>query len=1169
MRPREATRAARVLVISNGGPDAANTVARSLQRLPQRAVRIAHNTEEALNLLGASTWEAVFWAPRGSVLPGESGLAQIRSRQPGAAVIAVVEPQDLGAAAEVLQAGATSYLVLGPQTEVILPAVLDAAIFVAALHARADACEAASRSLEARLRIISELCHEAILVASPAGSIVEVNRVLSEMVQAPAENLLGRNVSQLLRPEHLFEKIAAALADPGELGRVAEWGGAGIATEHGPVIVGLEGFVRQERGAYLLCSVSAAAVRGADNELQQIVLTLATTQQEKLLSQELSASRSILDLVLSSVSEAIALVDLSGAVTRANARLADLVGSDNPHACLGQQIDELLGSRGQMRELVRECISRRGEVRRSLEVQKPDGAVALVEATAAALFRGDQAEGAVVVLAGTPEEPPRRPPGLDWASGALAAIRYSQAVERAQTSDDARHALSLLAEWLALLFGGGAAVVTARGIEGDLVTGSYRLPSEVAERVAKAALAAAEAPEREGLDIVAVPDIEAHVPQARDKQAVTMLLASGFHTMVLLPLKVGAKVIGAAVVAGADVSLVDTEIDSAQTRAVCAHIGALISGLHSRLQAVENSRRARLLSEAAARIATAEGVRGILEAGASALRDMLNADWAAFYALDRQGVEIQDGVAVGAEGEARGIGVPADALEIAWEAMRAPRPILRKADDDGKRTSVLAVHLRSDDEAVGAAVVGWRKDVELSPDEMAVVQNVAAQVGNAIRQHRLYREQASLRSEMEVAAAEAMRLEARARAVLQAAAAAAELTELHDILAALCDAALRTVGLDEVTIFLADQQAGELRIAARASAQAETQLVDEKTPLRRGASVYADAALSEAPYLLAPVTEGDETYEVALVPLRTRAALVGLIAGSRRASGREITPQDLRLLRALGSIAAVAIDRARVDQLRETMTHSISHELRAPLASIRAYTELVLEEGAGPINDEQRTFLQRAVNACIYLEQLIGDLLELSRLRSGQVELKPQLVDVGELVQQVLNSLQQRIDQAEVDVSVEIASDARELYVDRMRLAQILTNIIDNAIKFNYRGGRVAIEARRDGANAVISVTDTGPGIPAEEQEAIFREFYRGKSEFARSRTGAGLGLAIARQLAELLGGEITIDSEVGRGSTFSLRLPLRRQPDVADPGGTLEVTAGGAEERPQDTDRG
>ncbi len=1167
MRPREPIRASNVLVLCDGESAATKAVVQTLQRRRQLSVRTAHNPEEALNLLGGAKWDVIFWSPRGQILPGRSGLAELKSRQPDAAVVAVVAPDELDSAAEALAEGATSYLVLGPHTDVVLDAVLSSALSLIALEARARRAEEKADRLETRLRAISELCQEAVLVVTPSGTIVDVNRAAEQTLGVKAVELVGRHASELLRPAGLFERLRAALEGPEHLGQLAEWGGAAVATSIGPAVIGVEGFVRQRSGAYVLRNVSAAAIREPSGEIRQIVLTLAPVPQDAWLSRELSASHRILDLLLASVSDAVALVDTSSSITKANMRFAELAGTPDLQSCVGQNVDEAVGARGRIAALVREAVAKRGSVTGQVEIADAGGVTRQVEATVAVFCHDDTPAGAIVALAPRALSQTARTRREARPSGLVAALRSLEIIRRARTREEAVRALGAIAEWAAALLEADAACVTL--LHGDAyTTGAHGLSDDIAGRVARSSVAAISRAGGELSEIVVISDLQEYLPRAEDKQLVTTLLATGLRSCALVPLRISQDTLGVAFVASAAAGQFD-QLPPIELREAVVHVLGLLLALANRLDATTYQARAETVAQASAEIAEAGEIPQLIAAAARSLKRLFEAEWAAVHLLDLDGEEIEESAMATESGQvATGAAMPADAYSLLWDAIRGTRLLVRGFKHGDRQMTGAAVRLRCDSDLLGGVVVAWSGDKDPSKLDKAILERMARYIAAMVKKLRLYQEQASRRSEMEVAAAEALDLEAKARSLLQAAAAAAELTELDEILAALAEAALRTVGLDEVALYLADHRARELRGAVRASVDGVAETFDEVLPLRRGESVYADAALSDAPYLVVPFQHEDTIAELALVPLRTRSALVGLLVGSKRLTGREITPQDLRLLRALGSIAAVVIDRARVDQLRETMAHSISHELRTPVASIRAYTELVLDEGAGPINDEQRTFLSRAVSVCEYLEQLIEDLLELSKLRAGEIKLHPEMVDLRELLDQIIDSLRPRIEEMDIEVSVRIPDDASQLYIDRVRLAQILTNLVDNAVKFNYQGGKVEVTAGREDGEIVISVTDTGPGIPPEELDAIFQEFYRGKSEAARSRTGAGLGLAIARRLAELLGGDITVDSQVGRGSTFSLRLPFRLPTESAPAsGGRLEVTAGGPAERAKDLD--
>ncbi len=443
-------------------------------------------------------------------------------------------------------------------------------------------------------------------------------------------------------------------------------------------------------------------------------------------------------------------------------------------------------------------------------------------------------------------------------------------------------------------------------------------------------------------------------------------------------------------------------------------------------------------------------------------------------------------------------------------------------------------------ETVGALTIGWKGVRTVGDDDKRALELVARQLGLALDRARAPRTDRLQPGEVTPAGGDPRDIEGRMRSLVQAAVIAAELAELDKILAVLLDAALRDIDVEEIRVYVADHEGEALRGAVLAHEPETIEPFREELALRAGASAIADAALGEGPYVLADMPASDGIMvETALIPLRTRSALVGMLQAWNPASGKPVTQQSVRLLRTLGSLGAMVIDRARIDAVRESMARTVSHELRAPLSSIRAYTELVLDEGVGSINDEQRVFLQRVASSCEYLERLVEDLLDLSRLRAGEVSVKPAVVDLRTLVKRVVDSLRQRIVDAEIGLRVDLAPEISRLVVDPTRLSQVLQNLVDNAVKFSYRGSVVEIKAALEGAQVVISVSDSGPGIAPEEQEAVFREFYRGRGEHAQPRTGAGLGLAISRRVARLLGGDLTLASEPGRGSTFYLRLPF------------------------------
>lgn len=247
---------------------------------------------------------------------------------------------------------------------------------------------------------------------------------------------------------------------------------------------------------------------------------------------------------------------------------------------------------------------------------------------------------------------------------------------------------------------------------------------------------------------------------------------------------------------------------------------------------------------------------------------------------------------------------------------------------------------------------------------------------------------------------------------------------------------------------------------------------------------------------------------------------------------------------------ANANERLReLDKLKSRFLSMVSHELRTPLSAIQGFAEILLAEIYGPVTPGQRNALDRITNNAIRLLNLVSDLLDRARIEAGQLEIHPHPFSPFELVQDVYSTLGVIAESKGLMLVAEVDPDLpSQILGDEARLRQVLVNLVNNALKFTQAGAVTIKLARYDGAidgNPVITphwsmaVTDTGPGIAPEHQEAIFRPFRRVDDSSTRREIGAGLGLSIVKDLVELMNGNITLISEVGRGSTFTIILPL------------------------------
>jgi two-component system phosphate regulon sensor histidine kinase PhoR len=226
--------------------------------------------------------------------------------------------------------------------------------------------------------------------------------------------------------------------------------------------------------------------------------------------------------------------------------------------------------------------------------------------------------------------------------------------------------------------------------------------------------------------------------------------------------------------------------------------------------------------------------------------------------------------------------------------------------------------------------------------------------------------------------------------------------------------------------------------------------------------------------------------------------------------------------------------------VRREFIANISHELKTPLASIKAIVE-TLQDGAIEDKEVARDFLSKIDNEVNSMIEMVNDLLELSRIEMGKAELKLEQVNLNALVRETILRLAPLAERKQILVTSEPALGLPPVTADKYMVGEVVTNILQNAIKFTPPGGRVRVFSRLEGDNAAVSISDTGIGIGPEDMPHIFERFY--KADKARHSEGSGLGLSIARHIIQVHGGRIWVESELGKGSIFSFTLPLNPAP--------------------------
>ena len=267
----------------------------------------------------------------------------------------------------------------------------------------------------------------------------------------------------------------------------------------------------------------------------------------------------------------------------------------------------------------------------------------------------------------------------------------------------------------------------------------------------------------------------------------------------------------------------------------------------------------------------------------------------------------------------------------------------------------------------------------------------------------------------------------------------------------------------------------------------------------------------------------------------------------------ESSHQHLRVIRrrlfgpagAHAGFVAVLHDVTRekeLDQVKNDFFSMVTHELKTPLTAIEGYTKLLLMERPGPINEEQERFLRTVTNQTDVLKGMIQDLLDMSRIAAGRLNLNRETVDVAPMMERVVERFRPQASHKELELLLRVPEGVDQegpISVDAIRLEQVLGNLVTNAMKFTPAGGTISVGWTLSGGHLRASVSDTGKGIPDEALPHVFDKFYQVEQGDTRSVGGAGLGLYICREIVAAHSGELTVSSQLGKGSVFTLEIPV------------------------------
>jgi signal transduction histidine kinase len=474
----------------------------------------------------------------------------------------------------------------------------------------------------------------------------------------------------------------------------------------------------------------------------------------------------------------------------------------------------------------------------------------------------------------------------------------------------------------------------------------------------------------------------------------------------------------------------------------------------------------------------------------------------------------------------------------------------------GFRTT-MGAPLIVDDKVVGAMSI-WRNEVSPFGDrEMAIVSAFAGQAAMAINGVKLVQELQEGRGQLARKVGELEALREVGEAVSSS-------LDVDHVLSTIAMHAVELSGTGGGSIM--EYNDSERRFVVRSVYRTSPQVVDRLRGVRidSDSTLVGRAAKERRPIAVPDLSSvdldphlqilfDDGWRSVVAVPMVREERIIGSLVVRRKVTG-DFTEETLDLLETFASQSALALLNAqlftalqeRSAQLEVASRHkseflaSMSHELRTPLNAVLGFSEVLLERMFGDINERQEDYLRDIHNSGKHLLELLNEILDLSKVEAGQMELEFTSLDVPATLEYAASMLRERAIAHSIDLRVELGEWVGAVEADELRFKQVVLNLVSNAVKFTPDGGSVVIRAIEIDTDLHVSVTDTGVGIPVEDRERIFESFQQGGRGPSREE-GTGLGLTLSRRIVELLGGRMWLASEVGAGSTFGFSVPMRR----------------------------
>ncbi|HKW83258.1 MAG TPA: GAF domain-containing protein, partial [Burkholderiaceae bacterium] len=478
-------------------------------------------------------------------------------------------------------------------------------------------------------------------------------------------------------------------------------------------------------------------------------------------------------------------------------------------------------------------------------------------------------------------------------------------------------------------------------------------------------------------------------------------------------------------------------------------------------------------------------------------------------------------------------------------------PYVRRSSRANATRSVIIAPLLWQGRGIGALFVGRSSVGPFSDKDIALLRTFADQAVIAIQNARLFNETKDA-LEQQTATSEVLKTISRTT------------FDLQPVLTTLIESASRLCKADRGFVYLREGDLYQMKAGYRfessgielPAVSAESGSLVGRTALTREI-VHIEDALNDPGYTWKEAQERLGYRTMLGVPMLREGEPIGVV-GMWRDEVRPFSERDIRIVTTFADQAVIALENVRLlseiqaksRELEAANRHkseflaNMSHELRTPLNAIIGFSEVLTEQMFGDVNDKQLEYLHDIHSSGQHLLTLINDVLDLSKIEAGRMELDLSCFDLGLLLDNSLTLVRERAQRHGLTLTLQVGDGLEEWVADARKVKQVVVNLLSNAVKFTPSGGSISLCARRVGAgdrvSAQISVADTGVGIAAEEQALVFEEFRQASGDYLRKTEGTGLGLSLARRFVELHGGAIALDSRPGAGATFTVTLPLQ-----------------------------